>query len=155
MKKTKNILILVLCFICLFVITGCGNKKALTKEEFKTLMEKENFKVEDSSSKMSEFDYIDKLYIAYNDDSYQIEFYELIDEDSAITFFNNNKESFENSKSSNSYESSVSKNNSDKYTLLTNNKYKVISRIDNTAIFVNVDKSFQDEVDSLLEKLGY
>ena len=76
------------------------------------------------------------------DDSqdYQIEFYDLSNVDYASSFSSNNKSIFEESKSSSAVETSVSRSNDSKYTLVTNCKYKLVSRIKNTVIYVNVDE---------------
>ena len=62
---------------------------------------------------------------------------------------------FENSKSRSSIETNVSMKNYSKYTLLSNGKYMVISVINNTAIYVNVEESHKEEVDNILNELGY
>lgn len=105
---------------------------------------------------MASYDYITQVYLAIDDSyKYQIEFYELSDADYASSFYNNNKSIFEESKSSSAVETSVSSGNNSKYTLVTNGKYKVVSRIDNTVIYVNVDDEYKAEVKDLLEELGY
>ena len=97
-----------------------------------------------------------QVYIAISSDStYQIEFYELSDSDYASSFFNNNKKTFEDSKSSGSAETSVSAGNNAKYTLTTNGKFKVVSRIDNTVIYLNVDDDYKSSVKDVLKDLGY
>lgn len=45
--------------------------------------------------------------------------------------------------------------NFQKYTLSTESKYKVISRIDNTVIYLNVDDNYKEEVKNVLKELGY
>lgn len=69
--------------------------------------------------------------------------------------FNRNKEIFEDSKSNVSGETSVTRKNSAKFTLNTNNMLKVVSRIDNTLIYLDVDKDKSDEIKTLLKELGY
>lgn len=105
---------------------------------------------------MASYDYITKVYLAINSSSeYQIEFYELSNSDYASSFYNNNKSIFEKSKSSSNVETSISSGNNSKYTLTTNRKYKVVSRIDNTIIYVNADEGFKTEIKDLLKELGY
>ena len=139
MKKVKRLLMGVLCFVVLFTLTGCGNKTSITSEDFKSKMESKGYTVQDATSQMSEYDYINQVYIAISSDStYQIEFYELSDSDYASSFFNNNKKTFEDSKS-----------------LTTNGKFKVVSRIDNTVIYLNVDDDYKSSVKDVLKDLGY
>lgn len=78
-----------------------------------------------------------KVYIASGKDStYQIEF-------------------FESTKGSNSSESSASLKNYSKYVLSTNGKYKVISRIDNTVIYCDIDDNYKSVVKEVLEEIDY
>lgn len=120
-----------LCFVMLFMVTGCGNKTAITSSDFKTKMEAKGYTVQDATSQFSGYDYVTQVYIALSSDSaYQIELYELSDNDNASSFFNNNKTNFESSKSSSAAETSVSAGNNAKYTLTTNGQFKVVSRID-------------------------
>lgn len=156
MKKIKNIISLIICFIAVLTVTGCKDKKSITADEFKNTMESNDYTVQEATDQFSEYDYVEKVYIALiSDSSYQIEFYQLSDDDYATSFYNNNKSIFEESKSSKNSETSVSMANYSKYTLETNGKYKVISRINNTAIYLNVDAEYKEDVKSILKKLGY
>lgn len=156
MKKLKVLMLGVLCFTILFTVTGCGNKTAISSDDFKSRMEQKGFSVQEATSQFSEHDYVEKVYIALSDDSkYQIEFYELSDADKASSFFNNNKELFEDSKSSSSSETSVNLGNNSKYTLTTNGKYKVVSRIDNTVIYLDVADNYKSNIKDILKDLGY
>lgn len=156
MKKFKNVISLIVCFIAVLTVTGCKDKKSITADEFKNTMESNDYIVQEATDQFSEYDYVKKVYIALSSDSsYQIEFYQLSDEDYATSFYNNNKSIFEKSKSSKNSETSVSMSNYSKYTLQTNGKYKVISRIGNTAIYLNVDTEYKADVKSILKELGY
>lgn len=156
MKRVKQLLMGLMCFVVLFTLTGCGNKIAITSDDFKSKMESSGYTVQEATNQMSDYDYIKQVYIAISSDStYQIEFYELSDNDYASSFFNNNKKTFEDSKSSGSTETSVSVDNNEKYTLTTNGKFKVVSRIDNTVIYLNVDDNYKSSVKDVLKNLGY
>ena len=155
MKRVKQLLMGLMCFVVLFTLTGCGNKTAITSDDFKSKMESSGYTVQEATNQMSDYDYIKQVYIAISSDStYQIEFYELSDNDYASSFFNNNKKTFEDSKSSGSTETSVSVDNNEKYTLTTNGKFKVVSRIDNTVIYLNVDDNYKSSVKDVLKNLG-
>lgn len=156
MKRVKQLLMGLMCFVVLFTLTGCGNKTAITSDDFKSKMESSGYTVQEATNQMSDYDYIKQVYIAISSDStYQIEFYELSDNDYASSFFNNNKKTFEDSKSSGSTETSVSVGNNEKYTLTNNGKFKVVSRIDNTVIYLNVDDNYKSSVKDVLKNLGY
>ena len=131
-------------------------KESITASEFKTIMQEKGYDVSDATSYFSQYDYINQAYIAVSDDySYKIEFYELSNVEYAIGFFNNNKSIFEASKGDFSSETDVNIQNYSKYTLSSHDKYKVISRIDNTVIYLDVDSSNKDTIKDLLDELNY
>ena len=45
--------------------------------------------------------------------------------------------------------------NTSRYTLKANSKYKVISRIENTFIFINAPQEKSEEIDKILKELNY
>lgn len=156
------ILILVAIIVIAGIIVGVViinknlNKEPITVSEFKNIMEDKDFEIMDAKDQFEDYDYIEKVYLALEEDyEYQIEFYKLDEEDDAINFYNTNKRIFEDSKSSASAETSVSMGNNSKYTLATGDKYKVVSRIENTVIYLNVDEEYKDEVKDILKEIGY
>lgn len=168
MKKTTKAVIIAVIAI-LIILLGIGgffigrtvinltqDKEPVIAQEFIVTMEGKGYVVENVKSQFADYDYINKAYVAAKDDySYQIEFYETTDEVSADSFYNNNKSIFESSKSNSAKETDVNLKNSSKYTLQSNEEYKVVSRIDNTVIYINVDKKYKSEVDEILKQIGY
>lgn len=164
MKKSIKVLIIVLvlfalligiAFVALFVNLN-KEKTAITFNEFKVTMESKGYYVSDATSQFSQYNYITSATLAVDSNySYKIEFYTLSDVNYATMFYNNNKTLFENSKGSSSAKTDVTSKNGAKYTLSSNNKYMVVSRIDNTVIFVNVDLQYKDTVQKLLKELNY
>ncbi len=149
------VLVLTVGVIILFVSLN-KEKKSITANEFKTLMQGKGLVVSDVTSQYSRYDYVEQVYVAVPSDySYQIEFYELSDSEYAISFYNNNKSIFESSKGNVSGGTSLSAKNYSKYSLSTDGNYKVISRIDNTVVYLNVDSSNKNTVKDLLNELGY
>ncbi len=171
MKKIKNekgigLLLLLLIIVVIVVIGGVitgiliinknHHKEPITASEFKNEMEDMGFEIVDAKYQFVEYDYIEKVYLALEEDGgYQIEFYKLDEEENAISFYNNNKLIFESDKGSATEETSLNLKNNSKYTLTTKGKYKVVSRIENTVIYLNVDKEYKDEVKDILKELGY
>lgn len=160
MKKTKSILAVVtLCIICLLGFSGCGKKKTpVSAEKFRDTLESKGFIVSSSTSAYSQNKDVTESYIAISPDyKYQIEFIVTDSVSGATRLYNTNKSKFEFGKSS----SGLSKNKSIElanyatYSLVTGGKYQVISRIDNTLIYVNVDEQYQESVKSVLNDLGY
>ena len=162
MKKSMIIGIVAIVVVVLITIGGVvftklnKEKPSIDAQTFKTTMEEKGYQLADAKSQFSEYDYIEKVYLAADSKfSYQIEFYQLVDNDNANQFYITNMTKFENAKSSSSIETTVNGKNYSKYTLLSNGKYMVISVINNTAIYVNVDESHKEEVDNILNELGY
>ena len=169
MKNEKGIGLLpfILAFVAILVIAGIVvgvviinknlNKQPITVSEFKEIMEDKDFEIIDAIDQFEDYnDYIKKAYIALEEDyDYQIEFYKLDEEDDAIDFYKTNKEIFEDSKGSSSVETKVSMGNNSKYTLKTKDEYKVVSRIEDTVIYADVDEKYEDEVKEILKEIGY
>ena len=156
MKKKSVIMFSVLFVGILFLVTGCFNKTSITAKEFKDKMEGLNYQVLEATEQFSDYDYVKKVYLAIDyDKNYQVEFYQLSDVENAINFYNNNKGIFEDGKGKKYSETNNSGQNYEKYRLKTNDKYKVISRIDNTVVFINVDDDLEKSIDDLLKELGY
>lgn len=129
----------------------------MTPDEYKSFMEEKRFNVIDANSALSSISQIKQAYFAIDNASYsyQIEFYELVDEESAIAFYDSNKNSFEQSKGNASAETNVQGKNYAKYTLSSNGKYMVVSRIDNTFIYVSVADQYGDIIKDILKEIGY
>ena len=164
MKKSIKVLIIVLvlfalligiAFVTLFVNLN-KEKTAITSSEFKNTMESKGYYVSDAISQFSEYNYVTSAYLAVDSSNrYKIEFYTLSDENYATMFYNNNKAIFENSAGNASAKTDVTLKNSAKYTLSSNNKYMVVSRVANTVIFVNVDSQYKDAIQKLLKEFDY
>lgn len=157
MRKTLKILFIIsICLTSLFCLAGCGKKKnAKTADEFYTIMTEKKFVIKDSKSQYSSHNEIIRSYVAAPSDlSYQIEFLELDSDSSAKNMFASNQRIFQDT-SSTKVETSVSAANYSKYTIEVDGKYKVISRIDKTLVYVDASKDYKDDVNKLLDELGY
>ena len=171
MKNLKNekgvgLVTFIIIFVAILVIAGISvgvviinknlNKEPISAKEFKDIMEDKDFEIVDAISQFELYDYVEKAYVALEEDyDYQIEFYRLDEEEDAIYMYNINKDKFEKQKSSASAEKSVSMGNNSKYVLKTNDKYKVVSRIENTVIYADVDEKYEDEVKEIFKEMGY
>lgn len=156
MRKTKIIFGYFISLIVLFLTTGCVNKTAITSDEFELKMKERKFNVQDITIRYAEYNYVNKVLTANSkDESYQIEFYDLSNQYDTILFYNNKKSKFEDSKSSTSIQVENNIRNHSKYSLQTNGKYKVISRIGNTVIYVDTDEKYKSEIKNILKELGY
>lgn len=151
----KRLVKYIFIFVIFLLLSGCGTSKAkLEPEQFKSRMENEGFEIKDASKEMN-YDYIVKIYVAKKT-NYNIEYYNIIDEEYAAIFYQNNVEFINNNIVGD--EKAVleeSGNNYSKYTVVYDGRYKLVSRIDNTVIFLNVSDRYKDDIDDLIERLGY
>lgn len=163
MKKPLIVAIITILLI-LIIAGGIGiilnnlnkEKISITSTSFKNSMEEKGYILTDANSQFEEYDYVEQVYVAVSSDyNFQIEFYELTNNSYATNFFNNNKAIFESSKGSAATETNLNAKNYSKYTLSSNGKYKVVSRINNTVIYADVDDTYKDTVKSILDELGY
>jgi len=156
----------ILVFVAVLVIAGIIvgavivnkklNKEPISLNAFKDKMQYRDFEIADNLEQYKDFDYIKKACIALEEDyEYQIEFCKLDEEEDAISFYNTKKEMFEQTKGTAQVETKVSMGNNSKYTLKTNGKYKVVSRIEKTVIVADVDEKYEDEVKEILKEIGY
>lgn len=156
MKKIKNFTIVFLGILIIMLSTGCGNKTKISSKEFISTVEKQGFKVQDVKGQFSKYSYINKAYVAVDKSGkYQIEFYDLEDSEFAHKFFENNKKIFASKKVKASTKVESSMGNHEKYALTSNKKFMVVSRIDNTVIYVNVNSNYKSSVKDILDKLDY
>lgn len=158
MKKSKTILLTIISCLTIFLSTGCFIKTKMTSQQFKEIFEQKGYEVIEITNEIEEkiydYNYVKEAYAAKKS-NYQIEFYEIIDEDYAKVFFDKNKKMFEKSKSNMSYETSNNLINNERYTLKTSGKYMVISRIENTIIYVNSSPSNKKQIDTILKEIKY
>lgn len=154
MKRGKIFLGVVLCFMVL-LLTGCGNKEAITADDFSTIAEKYDCTVINVMNQYSSYGVVDNALVARNSDGWQVEFYVLDSENSAASMFNTNQSNFENSKSGTTTESSSNVGNYSTYTLTSGGTYMHLCRVDNTLLYVKVDDTYKDTVEKLIKELGY
>ncbi|MBP3799703.1 MAG: hypothetical protein ILA19_01850 [Bacilli bacterium] len=156
MKKVfKKITIFAVLLCTIIVVTGCS-KKVITAENFKNTMDSKGYNVVDVTDQFASQGTMKKGYVALQKESkYQVEFFELETEVAAESMFETNKKRFEEMKGSSSAETSVDGSNYSKYTLSTGGKFKVVTRVENTLLYLDVDKEYKDEVGTIIDNLGY
>lgn len=158
----KSIIIGILVFILIMVgaavmlVTSLNKEKvSITAEEFNTIMTSNGYKMTDATSQLADYGAsVIKVYIAQKP-GYQIEFYELATEEYAEQSFLGNKNNFEESKASASSNVGLNGKNYNTYMLSSAGKYKYISRINNTMIYINADGEYKQEIKDIMKILGY
>mgnify|MGYP004662872861 CR=1 FL=1 len=155
MKKKKFTIAVVISVLTLFILTGCGNKKAATVETFEQVSKEHGNEIVDITDQYQKYENIEKAIISKNTDNWNVEFYILNSNDSASSMFNLNKETFEEESEGASSQTSASFGNYETYTLTTGDYYMHLCRIDNTFLYVKVKKENKDAVKKLVKDLGY
>ena len=158
----KKVLIIVGIILAVLVGIVLISFNALNKEKtpisasaFNTTMESKGYVVANTTSQFTQYpNYVSESYAAQKA-GYQIEFYELTSEENAINMYNVNKEIFESQKTNISASTTASMNNYARYSLTTDVKYKYLSRIDNTLVYIDVDESYKDIVKDIMKEIGY
>lgn len=155
MKKKKITMAVVISILTLFILTGCGNKTAASIETFEQVSKEHGNEIIDITDQFQSYENLEKVIISKNTDDWNVEFYILNSEDSASSMFNLNKETFEKEKKDISSQSSSSFGNYETYTLTTGDYYMHLCRVDNTFLYVKVNKENKDAVKKLIKDLGY
>ncbi len=156
MKQFKKGFTLVAVLAGMLLLTGCSKKNPVTAEDFEDVMEENGYTVMDVTERYESYEEIENVLLAVNSDgSYQIEFYVLSEEKWAVNMYEENAEKFENQKTSIAVESSVNIGNHSRYNLVSGGSYMLVSRIDNTLLYVEADGSKADEIKAVLKEIGY
>lgn len=152
----KKLSICFLMVMCLFM-TGCGEEKvyeAVTLDEFNTVATNNNFVVSSSMSDYSNVDYIiDAKKAVLND--IEIEMIQYSDSETAEKVLEGHIESFNLLKSTGAPEKNDEGNNYHRYVLVSNNRYMITLRVDNTLIFSKTLITNQETIDKVFSELGY
>ena len=151
----KNYLIILV--IVLFILCGCSNKSKEVKgiDEFNEISVNNDFKVVDNMNSYENINYIDYATLAVIDDDSNLEMviYESVDYAKEVQ--ESQIENFASRKSTGATEKKDKGKNYYKYSLISNNRYMVSSRVENTLIFCNTSLSNKSSVDAILEELEY
>jgi len=165
-KSTKIILIIIAILLIMATIFTIAIKKvvslvnkekvSISASEFRNKMSQKGLEITDANSQFAQYSFIKQVYIAGNkSESYQIEFYEFDNESYATGFYNNNASKFQETKGNVAAETNFSGKNYAKYTLSSNNQYMVISRVNNTVIYIDADSSYKNEIENILKEIDY
>lgn len=152
--KKRNILLGSIVILFLLTLTGCGNKSAIDTKTFKDIGLKHGYTITDVKEQYSMYNNIKEATVIGSNDEWQIEFYVLNSSNDALGMFNTNKEIFESYKGAASIEGFKNIGNYNTYSLQSNGMYMHLCRIDNTLLYVNVPKQYEELVKNLINELG-
>ena len=151
----KKKILLILLILTSFFLTGCMSKEVINADTFKKVLEENNYEVNDTTESYQMQTTFKKVLIAIKEPEYiQIDFYEFEEEETAIQIYENQKMIIEGSAVSSSH-TNVEAINYDKYEQTSDGQYGVVVRVENTVVYALVHKDYKEEVQSVLEKLGY
>ena len=162
MKKGIKVLFIIILVLVILAVVLVNLLKSLMIErnplslkQFEEMMKSKNYMVVDVTNQFSGAEgYLDGVYLA-NNSKFQIEFFDLSNEENAIGTFNTNKNNFEASKENSSTSYSVNLKDYSVYSVKTGGKFKYVSRVKDTVIYLNIDAEYQEEVEAVLKELGY
>lgn len=149
------IMIVIVCIVVAIFSVLNKEKTPISSEEFKSIMEGKSFTIIDVTQQFVQYkDYMLEAYIAQKDD-YQIEFYKLSSGENAVNMYETNKAKFETQKGNNATSTNANMKNYSTYSLNSNGKYKYISRIDDTFVYVDVDENNKEAIRDIIKEIGY
>ena len=151
--KSRSVIFSLVLLVVGFLLTGCM-KSSLDAKGFREHMGALGYNV--SETEKPEYDTgINYLVASKEGVNYTVEYYEFDEEVEAKKVYEKYKKDIK------SYITSTSNNNETKGALFaktiakSENEYVVISRVRSTIIFIATTKEYTNEVDKLLEELGY
>ena len=157
MKKIALILTVV---IVLAMMDGCliqeASRTPISANEFTTKAEAAGYRIQDAADQASGAaeDYL----IAIQGTSaidYQIEFFVVSTVDQAKATYQGNLSKIESQKGAISTNLSADKETYAYYKLASDNRYYVISRIENTLVYIDASEKYKDEIVKFLRDIGY
>ena len=151
----KKILFSAILVVALLMLGGCFKKTALTTSDFKTKAEAAGYLLADVTSQYSGAASIKEATVALIQNKYQVEFYVLDSESSAVDMFETNKDKFESNIEGTSSKSEANMLNYSTYSLTNQGKYVYLSRVENTFLYLHVNSEYKDEVKKFIDNLGY
>lgn len=151
MKKILCAFLSVLMLAGLFA--GCDTSRTpKSAEQFRNQMEAEGFTIVDVTDEVGNSMLTNGLVAEGKD--FQLEFYVFSTNEIGEQVYNENVRMFKE-EYTNGTSSSMTASNYNYFRYTTEEKFLLVSQIDNTMIWCSVDKACKDEVIRLVEALGY
>lgn len=149
--------ILIITITILLIFTGCKKeeRKPITSDSFKLVAESIDYEIKDVTNDLDNNKGVSSALIAMVKNKYQIEYYTLESNEIAQKMYDRNKERFESIKEDKDKADITENDNYSEYKLLTKGKYKLLSKIDNTIVYADVDEQYKDSVINFAKQLGY
>jgi hypothetical protein len=135
---------------------GCGqNRSAISAEAFTSALEKAGFTIKDITADYPS-DYVDKALLAVNKEgTFQFEYFNVATPEYAAADFNDNMNSLQANKGGNSSQTNLQVGNYGYYSLTDGDQFTLITRIEDTFIYVSAPKANTDQIKEIIKSLGY
>ncbi|MGN1147178.1 MAG: hypothetical protein ACI4TB_02065 [Lachnospiraceae bacterium] len=153
MSRMKKVFVVFCMILGLTGMTACAKREAVSVEAFNAAMEEKGYTIQDATDQIPA-DYIQAISLALHDD-YQIELYVFTGADAAASVFAQNKSVFEERKGNSNVEVSKDIGNYSYYSLTTGGQYYLLSRVDNTMLYVVADEKYKKEITEIIKEFGY
>lgn len=138
--------------LTILVLTGCKSHKIYDDKKIAEIFN--DYDIYDLSDKFTEADEVTQGLLIDQGDFHMF-FYTLKSDAEAIELYNYYKEDFQTKINGLKIEKEDISGVFSKYTLNTDGKYMVIIKNGNTAMSVDTDEKYKDDVDSSIKRLGY
>ncbi len=147
---------IVLLGIMLLLVTACSiSKSEISKEEYIKKAEKNKLIVVDVLDQFAGNEEMESATVAASPENWQVEFYVLDSKEAAKKMYNKNKEEFEAISNVKKIETNMNGTNYEKYTQETEGLYMVLTRVDNTLLYVKAPDNAKEPINSFIKELGY
>ena len=142
--------------IMLLLVTACSiSKSEISKEKYTKIAEKNKLIVVDVLDQFAGNEEMESATVAASPENWQVEFYVLDSKEAAKKMYNKNKEEFEAISNVKKIETNMNGTNYEKYTQETEGLYMVLTRVDNTLLYVKAPDNAKEPINSFIKELGY
>ena len=150
----KRICTIITLLLLMLSLVACGNKVAKTVDEFTSFMEGKNFITQNVTSTTQTNGLATAVIVALND-NYQVEYFAFKDNESGAGVFQHNKNLFDEKAPTKTLSTELNSSNYNYYSFTSGDTYYMVSRIDNTMIYCVASKEYKDEINNIVDELGY
>lgn len=148
--------LLLIIFICLFLLTGCGKEEKLSVDDIESILTYNNFSIQDVTYQLSDYEYITNVLYAQKEDySFSLEIYITDTNKNAKAFYLINKEVIQENENETIIGTESSNDTTMSYSLEKDDIYQSIIIKDNMLIYLNIDITYQGEALEIISKLGF
>jgi len=167
-KKKRKRIIIIVASVALFVMIGIGvgifflvstlfpARIPLSANEFTIIMEEKGFEVVDITEESELYEDIVKLMLRVDDSQFLMGFWKFFtNEDAQRVFFNTRQNAIHDLIGGFESYSEVNLPNFNRYTRRAGGHFVVLSRIDNTYIFISTNEEDREIANSIMSELGY